>query len=1807
MLKNAALSKFLKRFFAVTLCAVMVFSYVPLKMEVGAKSDCVSYDPFHIPNTDDFIDVSSTWDTYNPMVENIFENGEGAGVRITFCGGDVGRNVPTSKKYNTDGLTLRFGSISKRGDAAGALRFTVMASETAGLGLFRVMFDTDAGTLSYFNASVSPVVFAQSEYLKYNSLTTGFTVGFASDTNGNMICTVETNGATVSGAIPASFAKDIPKNSNSAYISIAPGKADANSFYSFSAEVTGIKHDEFTRPTSATLKEQNQNGKSTVVSKPNGAFPQKVLCTFNGCDIGNRLPSAAKYSIDGLTLRFDELQKLSGYEQNDLKFAVTFPDDQGSIGTARIMFDTAAGTVSYYNASVSPVEILQNDLLKYENLSAEEFTLRFIINDDGDCICLIEVSSVVLRAVVPAAYFAENAVSVSYFAVAPGNSTCYFSVCLTGVYSATTEENYYLPDVYDFSVSDGWSENIPEIEGAYSSWQKSGVKLTFNGGDVSRRISSTAKYNADGMKLLFSSLVKNTLSQGETCFSILFSEDNGLGTFRLLFDTGAGTVSYFNAKTSPTVFITDESLKYGTLSQNDFSVGLMSNSDGSLACRICVGGAQAISGNVPAAFCGNLAKNTEAVYLQIAPGVQTTGNSYYFSLSLKWIICDSYTRPVSSTLNQVAYGKATDTSVPNGAFPKKVVCAVDTYGLISYERYSSDGLSLRFAELYEPLALKLVGENADVGVVLDPVRGALSMLQADGTTYDIASDPLLKTDASEGGNVTLSFIKKGYALYCRVERGESYGNKYIEALVAENTVELGDTVRFKLFSIEQNVSFELTGVHEMARYIDNSSLIPQYMPDHFVSVDANGTPEWASSLIIAEVNVENFGTFKDMIPVLEHCAETGINALWLTPIADKGTDGNGYSNLGINTVDPFLSGVISEGESWRQTDYSVGWEVFRQFVEQAHKRNVRIFLDIVSWGTLEASPIYTEHPEWYSGDSIWGGKDYDWNNTELKTWFIDTLVQMAADTGIDGFRYDLEPAEAGYEVNAQIKSKLLDAGRKLVYFSESSNERQSAYDFSQSDVIGRKYVSTQYFEAAFEDTDMTDAVKSGSSIGSLEKQDSFESGTYRFYSHTLSCHDSYAYGAAGDKLVMGYQALFAPFIPIWAIGEEFNNGKDGNVSILYKNTLKLEALNDPQKRDYFESVKQMISIRRRYSELFEYFPDNHRNSNICRIDIQGQELSGYARYKDDYGVLVIPNTGSAAALNIEVSFAGMGMCGYDSYTLTDLYTGKMIASGTEQSLASLEIQIAAGDIGAFLITADGIGNGDMPVYTPKNGENTTVYETVGSSKISYKLSHEDFNDSPDADCVSVFRNGKLCGVKISNGTARLTEQYNADGFVIKASALEADSLSVIFSQPQNSGELQISVSPSGIMQYKYGSLAVQIASGDLSAISSENFKLSFEINSNGALSCILELENGTEITGTVPADITKAYIGANTASSVIKLCVSGGAAEIAGIGYDAYTVPDGSLLVRMQNGSTDSLTASYKGGYPNGVVSTFNGININGRQVTASAYTVDGFTVRFSELEKLQGHEENFLRFCMGFCETTDSLPRMRLVFDADLGTLEYYSGVYPYGEFTEICRNELLKYENLQGRKFSVAFDLIEGDALAVEVNVGGNKVNAVIPSEFYRSYISSEEAKFFIAPANRNGYFSVKLDGIAHTAAVNMINDGTTDTVRIPVNNYIRLPDAAAPESSVMLGWYDEENIFYDIDSKISVTSDMCFTAENVLIGDANTDDIIDGLDLVLLRQTLLGRINTVSSRIIDLTADGEVDIRDMVRLKKLLIASE
>lgn len=483
--------------------------------------------------------------------------------------------------------------------------------------------------------------------------------------------------------------------------------------------------------------------------------------------------------------------------------------------------------------------------------------------------------------------------------------------------------------------------------------------------------------------------------------------------------------------------------------------------------------------------------------------------------------------------------------------------------------------------------------------------------------------------------------------------------------------------------------------------IDNTSLLTPIVPDSEIAFDAFGWPEWTKDCVVGTCRVETAtkeGTFMAMEPVLKHFAETGVNVLWLTPINDVGIGKicSTYCNYGPHTICPYLTGQIKKGEPYDESkvDYAAGYKVFADFIEMAHKYNIRILVDYVPWGLANEAPIVAEHSDWFKGASTWGGQDYHLDKQEVREYYKNSIVDFMLATNCDGIRWDLEPYYFGYDLMEDILNELKAAGKKPLFISEAANGRHGAYAFEQfGGVTGKGVGSQTVADVFFNDIDITEAVKTGKNIGDgckLKHQLQHNSyGKAKYYAYQISSHDVIAYRRASIASWM-YQFIFGSFIPLFYLGEEWcTKEKSGSI---YGVKIGWDELNDKWHNDYYETVKKLMALRWQYKDLLNCDADDHRNTNICQIDILGTDLvRGYARYKDNRAIIVVPNVNErsdkAVTVTAELAFDKMGLEGYKTYTLIDLMTEKEVISGTADEVKFFSRTMAHNTCEVYLLTA----------------------------------------------------------------------------------------------------------------------------------------------------------------------------------------------------------------------------------------------------------------------------------------------------------------------------------------------------------------------------------------------------------------------------------------------------------------------------------------------------------------------------------------
>lgn len=194
------------------------------------------------------------------------------------------------------------------------------------------------------------------------------------------------------------------------------------------------------------------------------------------------------------------------------------------------------------------------------------------------------------------------------------------------------------------------------------------------------------------------------------------------------------------------------------------------------------------------------------------------------------------------------------------------------------------------------------------------------------------------------------------------------------------------------------------------------------------SQTAEPTPEtesaaWWNDAIFYEIFVRSFndsdgdgiGDFNGITQKLDYLQELGINAVWLMPLHPSPSY-HGYDVLNYYGVNPEY-GTMDD---------------FKGLLDEAHKRGIRIIIDLVLNHTSSQHPFFVEansHPDttyrdwyvwsdtsgnyWHQGNGgyyygyFWSGMpDLNYRNPDVTSQMFEMTRYWLKDIGIDGFRID---------------------------------------------------------------------------------------------------------------------------------------------------------------------------------------------------------------------------------------------------------------------------------------------------------------------------------------------------------------------------------------------------------------------------------------------------------------------------------------------------------------------------------------------------------------------------------------------------------------------------------------------------------------------------------------------------------------------------------------------------------------------------------------------------------------------------------
>ena len=231
-------------------------------------------------------------------------------------------------------------------------------------------------------------------------------------------------------------------------------------------------------------------------------------------------------------------------------------------------------------------------------------------------------------------------------------------------------------------------------------------------------------------------------------------------------------------------------------------------------------------------------------------------------------------------------------------------------------------------------------------------------------------------------------------------------------------------------------------------YLGSYDRIEDLLQGELIGRPARTSADWVTDAVIYEVYLRSFspeGTFVGLEKRLDALQELGVTVLWLMPIHPvgrarrKGTLGSPYSVSDFYAVNPEF-GTMADFES---------------LLAAAHRRNMKLIIDLVANHTAWDCPLITEHPDWYqqNRDGRIRSPVPDWPDVAqldhskpgLRRYLTEVMRYWVREVGIDGFRCDVAgmlPLDFWEEVRKQ-----LDRIKPVLMLAEDDQPAQHLHAF----------------------------------------------------------------------------------------------------------------------------------------------------------------------------------------------------------------------------------------------------------------------------------------------------------------------------------------------------------------------------------------------------------------------------------------------------------------------------------------------------------------------------------------------------------------------------------------------------------------------------------------------------------------------------------------------------------------------------------------------------------------------------------------
>lgn len=246
-----------------------------------------------------------------------------------------------------------------------------------------------------------------------------------------------------------------------------------------------------------------------------------------------------------------------------------------------------------------------------------------------------------------------------------------------------------------------------------------------------------------------------------------------------------------------------------------------------------------------------------------------------------------------------------------------------------------------------------------------------------------------------------------------IHRADSPNYLFIDVIISDDAVAGDYTLRFTDGRRKYDYTYTIAEREEWSRErksFTTADFVYLIMPDRF----ANGNSENDSTDNTVEKadrtnpGRRHGGDLQGMIDHLDYIADLGATAIWATPLLlddENGASYHGYSCSDYYMIDPRYGSNT----------------LFKEYVEECHKRDLKVIMDIV--------PNHSSTSHWWYDDQPFDDWTHKWDSYTQSNWTFSTNMDYNASQS------DLYQMESGW-FDSSMADMNLDNDYLLRYFQQ---------------------------------------------------------------------------------------------------------------------------------------------------------------------------------------------------------------------------------------------------------------------------------------------------------------------------------------------------------------------------------------------------------------------------------------------------------------------------------------------------------------------------------------------------------------------------------------------------------------------------------------------------------------------------------------------------------------------------------------------------------------------------------------------------